>query len=171
MNQPHGKWRGEKTSREASAVVCPACSAAARRADAHFCATCGRGLHESLYAPADSLLASYHQQHSRPAMLIEQELSGLGEARAAYSSQLTEAPPRNMMTFGAFLCAIAALVPFAGIVFAPCVIVLGALGLRNARRASYYRGERRAIYSMVLGVVIFSAQLLFVYWFLLFGMR
>jgi hypothetical protein len=104
-------------------------------------------------------------------MLIEQEMSGLGYARAASSSQQTEAPPRNMMVFGVFVCAIAALVPFAGIGFAPCLIVLGAFGLRNARRDSHYRAERRAIYSMVLGVVLFSAQLLFVYWFLLFGVR
>ena len=104
-------------------------------------------------------------------MLIEQKLQHISDARETDSSQLPAAPPHNMLTFSAFAFAVIALVPFAGIVFAPCVIVLGALGLRNARRASHYRGERRAIYSMVLGVVILGAQLLFVYWFLLFGMR
>lgn len=172
MNQPHGERRGEKAGREALAVLCPACGAAARRAGAHFCATCGRGLHEQVYAPADSLLASYYQQHSRPAMLIEQEMHGIGDERAiAPRQQPGKATPRNLWTFGAFVCAVAALVPFVGVVLGPCVIVLGALGLRQARRDSHYRGERRAIYSMVLGVVIFTAQLIYLYLFLIFGTR
>src|SRR2546423_571895 len=48
---------GENIS-AAAPRVCPACGARARRAEASFCATCGRTLAED-YFPTDSLRASY----------------------------------------------------------------------------------------------------------------
>jgi hypothetical protein len=161
----------EPEGRAAVALVCPACGATPRRASAHFCATCGRGLREHTYAPADSLLASYHQQHSRPAMLIEQEMNDISdeEEQRWITNALSDDPRHNMLTVAAFVFAVAALVPFVGILFCPCVVVLGALGLRNARRDAHLRGERRAIYSMVLGVVIFGAQVFLLWLFFLIG--
>lgn len=44
--------------------ACGACGAAARRAPARFCATCGRSLREREYRPADGLRASYRWQTS-----------------------------------------------------------------------------------------------------------
>jgi hypothetical protein len=46
--------------------ACPACGAVARRASARYCATCGRGLGERDYRPAESLRASYRWQRPGP---------------------------------------------------------------------------------------------------------
>jgi len=56
MKRTNEETHGEPGEREPFVPDCPACGAKARRADAHFCATCGRGLRERTYAPADSLL-------------------------------------------------------------------------------------------------------------------
>ena len=158
----------EQTHREpgvdAVALVCPACGTRARRAGAHFCATCGRGLRERTYAPGDALLASYHQQHSRPAMLIEREMRAGDEDKRAVSNKLFDAPC-DMITVGTFAFVVsAAFVPFVGIVFCLCVVVLGVIGMREARRERHTVDERRrAIHRVVLGVVIFGAQVIFLY--------
>jgi hypothetical protein len=163
MSQPHEQLRGKEASRRrvASAVVCPACGAAARRAEAHFCATCGRGLRERAYAPADSLLASYHQQHSRPAMLIEQEMNGTGASRATMSRRFEES---HILTTGsALVIIIFAFVPFIGILFCPCAVVMGA---SNLRRAPDFEGRRRvAVFNIVCGILIFGVQA-FLWWIL-----
>ena len=158
----------EQTRREANnnvvALVCPACGAAARRENAHFCATCGRGLRERAYAPADSLLASYHLQHSRPAMLFEEKLTGISEPRAN-SNRLFDAS-RNTTPGSALVIVIFALVPFLGILFCPCAIVMGVVNLRRARSAPNMDGRTRvAFYNIACGVLIFGAQTS-LWWFL-----
>jgi hypothetical protein len=167
MNQTHEQLRGEEASRrrEASAVSCPACGATARRAAAHFCATCGRGLRQRTYAPADSLLASYHQQHSRPAMLIEQEMSDVGAERATMRRQFEESleESRILTTGSALVVIIFSFVPFIGILFCPCAVVMGA---SNLRRAPDFKGRRRvAVFNIVCGVLIFGVQA-FLWWIL-----
>lgn len=103
-------------------------------------------------------------------MLIEQEMDDASfDEQRWITNALSDDPRHNMMTVGAFIVAVAALVPFVGILFCPCVVVLGALGLRSARRDAHLRGERRAIYSMVLGVVIFGAQVFLLWLFFLIG--
>ena len=166
MNRTNKETQGKSGGREAVVLNCPACGAAARRAEAHFCATCGRGLRERTYAPGDALLASYHQQHSRPAMLIEREMrhSRGDEDKRALSNKLFDAPC-DMITIGAFAFVVAAaFVPFVGIVFCLCVVVLGVIGMREARRERHTVDERRrATRRIVLGVVIFGAQMIFLY--------
>jgi hypothetical protein len=157
MNRMSELKRSGEAGREASAVSCPACGAAARRASAHFCADCGRGLREHAYSPADSLLASYHQQHSRPAMLIEQELR---------SVRPTEKPEHLFDNEGNTAAAIAlvlvcsALVPYIGILFCPLAIMAGGFGLFEARVMPHTGGSRLAAYCIVFGFVIAGAQVL-----------
>jgi len=72
MNRTNEETHAQPGGREPIALPhCPACGTRARRTGAHFCATCGRGLRERAYAPADSLFASYHQQRHRPPMLFD----------------------------------------------------------------------------------------------------
>lgn len=142
-----------------SAVACPACGAAARRAEAHFCATCGRGLRERAYAPADSLLASYHQQYSRPAVLFE----------AKTNSVRVQPQPRRANMFDnegntaaavALVLVISALVPYIGILFCPLAILAGGFGLFEAWIVPRTGGSRLAACCIVFGFVIAGAQVL-----------
>jgi hypothetical protein len=160
MKQPHEQKHGAESSREASVVSCPACGAAARRAGAHFCATCGRGLREHSYAPADSLLASYHLQHSRPAMLIGQGMRGVGSERATANRRLEES---GVLTGGsALVIIIFAFMPFIGILFCPCAVVMGVIHLRRATDA---HGQRVAVFNIVCGILILGAHA-FLWWLL-----
>ena len=160
MNRTDDQLWGEASqSLEALvAAVCPACGTAARRVDAHFCVTCGRGLRESAYAPADSLLASYHQQHSRPAMLFE----------ARTNSVRVEAQPRAKMFDNegntaagiALVLVFSALVPYIGLLFCPLAIMAGGFGLFEARLMPRTGGTRLAAACIVFAFVIAGAQVL-----------
>jgi hypothetical protein len=146
---------------ETGVLTCPACGAAARRASAHFCSTCGRGLREHAYAPADSLFASYHQQHTRPAMLFEQEMSGVGERRATAVEQFEE--PRVLAAGSALVVIIFAFVPLIGVLFCPCAVVMGVIQLR---RAPDSHGRRVAIFNIVFGIFVLGAHA-FLWWLLI----
>lgn len=153
MNRMSEQTHREVGQSETIAVICPACGAAARRAGAHFCATCGRGLREHSYAPADSLLASYHLQHSRPAMLIAREMSGVGREGATANRRLEES---SVLTGGSALVVIIfAFMPFIGILFCPCAIVMGVIHLR---RAPDTHGRRVAVFNIVCGILILGAH-------------
>ena len=159
MNQTHEpEMRGGEARREASAVSCPACGALARRAEAHFCATCGRGLREQTYAPADSLLASYHQQHSRPAMLIEQELSRVQVQQKLPAHMFDN--EGNAAAGIALVLVFSALVPYIGILFCPLAIMAGGFGLFEARLMRRTGGARLSAYCIVFAFVIAGAQVL-----------
>jgi hypothetical protein len=153
MNQP----QEQKRSGEASDVSCPACGAVARRAGAHFCADCGRGLREHTYAPADALLASYHQQHSRPAMLFEPKTSGL---RVQQKPEHWFDNEGNTAAAIALVLVCSALVPYIGILFCPLAIMAGGFGLFEARVMPHTGGARLAAYCIVFGFVIAGAQVL-----------
>ena len=122
MNQPHEpKMRGGEARREASTVSCPACGALARRAEAHFCATCGRGLREHTYSPADALLASYHQQYSRPAMLFEPKTNSSASVRRKLPAHMFD-NEGNAASGIALVLIFSALVPYIGILFCPLAV-------------------------------------------------
>lgn len=149
--------------------ACPACGAAARRAEARFCATCGRTLDES-YLPADALRSSYYLQQQRPR---RQGQSGLQPVRmAARGPRHAPALPvsRTLDNNGATATALAfvtySLVPYLGILFCPGAIVMGGIGLLRSVRAQQ-RGGRRASYaSIILGLVILCVQILL--WWILY---
>ncbi|HJU53784.1 MAG TPA: hypothetical protein VJ715_04400 [Pyrinomonadaceae bacterium] len=144
---------------QSPARACPACEAKARRADARFCSACGRRLDET-YLPADALRASYSVQKPRPA--------SRGTSRKPIKSSMASIhPARN--TNGASTTALAfvtyALVPYLGILFCPGAVLMGGVGLYNSYRAPE-RGGRRASYaSVIVGLLIFCAQL-FLWWIL-----
>ena len=141
---------------------CPACGAEARRGSAHFCATCGRGLRERAYAPADSLFSSYHQQHVRPALSFEHA------AATSVEHAPRPTPPRSRLfaSEGNTAAAIAlvlvysALVPFIGILFCPFAILIGGFGLIEARLVPGTGGVRLAVCCIVFGFLIAGAQVL-----------
>jgi len=97
-------------------------------------------------------------------MLIERETRAGDEDKSALSSRLCGAQC-DMITVGTFAFVVAAaFVPFVGIVFCLCVVVLGVIGIRNARSERHtVDGRRRAVRRVVLGVVIFGAQVIFLY--------
>ena len=159
----------EQTRREAShhretdALVCPACGAAARRMSAHFCVTCGRSLEDNFYAPADSLLASYHLQHTRPAILFERGTEGVGRAERTPPSSLRLrmfASEGNTAATIALILVCCALVPFVGILFCPLAILVGGFGLLEARYVRGTGGARLAVCCIVSGFLIAGAQIL-----------
>ena len=161
MNRMSEQGRGEAWRGVASAPVCPACGAQARRAGANFCSTCGRGLHERAYAPADALLASYHLQYSRPPMLIERWMRG--GAESAPSSRRAGVP-RLITPGSALVIVVLTFVPFLGILFCPCAVVLGAVTLRRAHLGRVAQGEMRvAAFSLACGVLVFGVQS-FLWW-------
>lgn len=143
----------------AVAPACPACGARARRASAHFCATCGRGLRERAYSPADALLASYHQQHRRPAMLFEPEPRAAGVVRRAPRLRL---PPDGGNTSAAIALVLVfcSLVPFYGIMFTPLVVVIGGFGLIEAWLFRRMGGARLAVACIGFGLLIAGVQVL-----------
>jgi hypothetical protein len=161
MKQPHEQGRGEvaSRSREAAVVSCPACGAAARRTGAHFCATCGRGLREHSYSPADALLASYHQQHSRPAMLFEPQADSARGQGKLERAKLFDSEGNTAAAI-ALVLVFSALVPYIGILFCPLAIAAGGFGLFEAWVVRHSGGARLAACCIVFGFVIAGAQVL-----------
>jgi hypothetical protein len=160
MNQTHEpKMRGGEARREAPAVSCPACGALARRAEAHFCATCGRGLREHTYAPADALLASYHQQYSRPAMLFEPKTNSSMRVQRKLPAHMFD-NEGNTAAGIALVLVFSALVPYIGILFCPLAIMAGGFGLFEARLMPRAGGARLSAYCIVFAFVIAGAQIL-----------
>jgi hypothetical protein len=163
-----GAEREPGAGREAEAV-CPACGAGQRRAGAHFCATCGRELRGAAeYFPLDSLRASYHLQDRRAAARVGRIVAHTSRAGRSAPPH-PRAMPLDRNTNGAAAVALAfvtySLVPYLGILFCPGALVMGGVGLLRAQRAPHVGGRRAAATSIVLGVVIFGAQI-FLWWIL-----
>ena len=59
-----------------------------------------------------------------------------------------------------------ALVPYLGILFCPGAVLLGSIGVVRASRAPHIGGRRDALLGVVLGLVIFGAQLIL--WWILY---
>ncbi|MFL6210279.1 MAG: hypothetical protein ACJ74W_15590 [Pyrinomonadaceae bacterium] len=147
--------------------VCPACSALARRTNAHFCATCGRGLQTVDYLPTDTLRASYHHQYYHPPLMPGHAPHRSCVMRPAPrpSSKRRRTPPDNTTRL-ALVFATYALVPYLGIIMCPGAVVLGGFELMRAWRAPEGRSTRTAARCVVLGLIIFGVQL-FLWWVLL----
>lgn len=159
MNRWNEEPHGESSGRKPSDMNCPACGTKARRTDAHFCATCGRGLRERAYAPADSLRASYHQQRSRPPMLSEPA------AVPGRSPQRAVLPPvfdneGNTSAAIALVLICSSLVPFIGILFCPLAVFAGGLGLFESWLVPRVGGQRLAVCCIGFGFLIAGAQVL-----------
>ncbi|HYX43252.1 MAG TPA: hypothetical protein VE821_16215, partial [Pyrinomonadaceae bacterium] len=87
----------DATAREP--LVCPACSTQARRANARFCATCGRALREHDYLPSDTLRSSYHQQHRHPPLMPGHEPHRTCiSPRTAFKARANWPAPQNNAT-------------------------------------------------------------------------
>ncbi|HZG53279.1 MAG TPA: hypothetical protein VEZ40_14205 [Pyrinomonadaceae bacterium] len=159
MNRTSQETHGD-TAGGAPAVFlrCPACGEAARRNEAHFCATCGRSLRERAYAPADSLLASYHQQRSRPPMLAERETGGVSLPRTVRQRVFNN--ESNTSAAVALVLVFSALVPFIGILFCPLAVLAGGLGLFEAWLVPRVGGARLAACCIGFGFLIAGAQVL-----------
>jgi hypothetical protein len=159
MNRTNEETHGEQGGRETVALNCPACGAAARRTNAHFCATCGRGLRERAYAPADSLLASYHQQRNRPPTLFAPAASGGVSVQSAARLRVFD-NEGNTSAAIALVLVFSALVPFIGILFCPLAVFAGGLGLFEAWLVPRVGGSRLAACCIGFGFLIGSAQVL-----------
>ena len=153
-----GRWSSE------APLFCPACGAAARRAEAHFCATCGRGLRERAYAPADSLFASYHQQRNRPATLFDDPAtvttaSAAVPARSRVRLRVFD-NEGNTSAAIALVLICSSLVPFIGILFCPFAVFAGGFGLFESRFTPRVGGARLATSCIGFGFLIAGAQVL-----------
>jgi hypothetical protein len=158
MNRTNEETHREPGQGEPFALNCPACGTAARRTDAHFCATCGRGLRERAYAPADSLLASYHQQRNRPATLFK-PVAATASPRSAARLRVFD-NEGNASAAIAFVLICSALVPFIGILFCPLAVFAGGLGLFEAWLVPRVGGARLAACCIGFGFLIAGAQVL-----------
>jgi hypothetical protein len=160
MNRTNEETHREPVGREPPAAFnCPACGTAARRTDAHFCATCGRGLRERAYAPADSLLASYHQQRNRPPTLFESSAAGGVAVQSAARLRWLD-NEGNTSAAIALVLICSALVPFIGILFCPLAIFAGGLGLFEALLVPRVGGARLSASCIGFGFLIAGAQVL-----------
>jgi hypothetical protein len=161
MNRTNEETYAEPGGREAAALNCPACGARARRTEARFCATCGRGLLERTYAPADALLASYHQQRSRPPVLFEPAAVAAASVPARSRVGLRVFDNQGNTSASIALVLIwSALVPFIGILFCPLAVFAGGLGLFEAWLVPRVGGGRLAACCIGSGFLIAGAQVL-----------
>jgi hypothetical protein len=120
-------------------------------------------LRDNFYHPADSLLASYHLQHTPPAMLFRCEE---GNARRANRKPLSLlslmmfAPEGNTAAAIALILTCSALVPFIGVLFCPLAVLVGGFGLIESRYIPGAGGARLAVCCIVFGFLIAGAQIL-----------
>ena len=111
-----------------------------------------------MYAPADSLLASYHQQRNRPPMLFEAATAGVS-MRGATRERLFDTEGNTSAAI-ALVLVCSALVPFIGILFCPLAVFAGGLGLFEAWLVPRVGGARLAACCIVVGFLIAGAQVL-----------
>lgn len=145
---------------------CPACGAHAHRTQARYCATCGRTLEREDYLPADSLRASYHQQHSQshaPHPTVRRRANSF--APRQHQSAMFPIQNRNSASTTALAFATYALVPYLGILFCPGALLMGSIGLVTSIFAPHRGGRRASYWSIALGVLILCAQI-FLWWIL-----
>jgi nitrate reductase NapE component/ribosomal protein L37E len=128
---------------------CPACGAAARRASARYCATCGRHLREREYSPADRLRASYRWPAVTPPR--------------AHPARAPVVPPwrrRNEWTARGYVFLAYALLPVVGVVFCACAVVCCAAGLREAKLAGRGAAAVEARRGVAYAVLLAGAHML-----------
>lgn len=128
-------------------VTCPACGARARRAAARYCATCGRGLREREYAPADLLRASYRWPSIAP-------------RPRAHAGAAPLWRQRNEQTARGYVFLAYSLVPVVGVVFCACAFVCCAAGLRAARHGGRSAEAVAARRGVAYAVLLAGAQTL-----------
>ncbi len=167
------EFRHEESASTDAARICPACGAISRRADARFCATCGREFDVEGYLPLDSIRASYHLQNSRTASVM----TASHTSRAAHIARPRRRANKQAMPFtknsnGASTTALAfvtyALVPYLVFLLCPGALLWVCCGLRRARRMPHVGGRRASVMSISMGLVIFGVQLIL--WWILYKM-
>lgn len=145
---------------KADLSTCSACGKAARRADARFCAECGSSMSDS-YLPADALWASYNQKRRR----VVSTGGGLTKRPPAKQFVSSIASNRNGASTTALAFVTYALVPYLGILFCPGALLMGGVGIYSSYRLPERGGRRASYLSVVLGLLLFCAQL-FLWWIL-----
>jgi ribosomal protein L37E/nitrate reductase NapE component len=128
---------------------CPACGARAHRASARYCATCGRGLRERDYSPADLLRASYRWPAVTPP-----------RAHRAHAPVVPSWRRRNEWTARGYVFLAYALVPVVGVVFCACAVVCCAAGLRETKLAGREAGAVEARRGVAYAVLLAGAHVL-----------
>ncbi|HVF57550.1 MAG TPA: hypothetical protein VM934_15450 [Pyrinomonadaceae bacterium] len=164
---------GGEDSREWAPSACPACGAAAQRAGARYCGTCGRSLDAEDYFPTDAVRASYHQQRPQasPFVFNAPRTASRDDRQTTLRKRRAKPPaPSTPNSNGASTTAMAfvtySLVPYLGIIFCPGALLMGGIGLVRAYRAPHAGGGRTSVLSITMGVVIFGAQMLL--WWILY---
>jgi hypothetical protein len=157
MNSTHPATPSDTPQAACVPSVCPACGGVARRASARFCATCGRSLGAGDYLPTDTLRASYHHQHNRPPLVPGHQphracIGRFGPARDP------RAEPQDGVLRIARALVVYALIPYLGILFCPCAVIMGGSAWLYARRAPECGSPRAAVRYVILAIVIFYAQ-------------
>lgn len=132
---------------------CPACGTAATREVARFCRVCGKFLRED-YQPLDAFRASHRLQGKSIRRIEETAVSELFAAN------------RNAASATASAFVVYSLVPYLGVLFCPGAFIMGGIGAYAAYRRPQLGGRRSSLYSLVLSVIIFAAQILL--WWLLY---
>ncbi|HEV2860410.1 MAG TPA: hypothetical protein VGX48_05330 [Pyrinomonadaceae bacterium] len=158
--------------RVGGAASCAACGAKARRPSARFCSACGRGLDEE-YVPGRALRASYgfrmrpsSARAARRARRASKDRPAVVVVRPRGDVLLMPSRNNNGASTTALAFATYALVPYLGILFCPGALLMGGVGLLRARRDPDLGGLRASAAGLVLGLVIFCAQLLL--WWILY---
>lgn len=138
---------GAHESPAVGAPACPACGARARRAEARYCATCGRHLRERDYRPADALRASYRWPGVTP------------HARRPHSHAVTvRRRTRNEQTARGYVFLTYAFLPLVGLVFCVCAFACCAAGLRDARLEGRAHAAAEARRGAAYAVLLAGAQ-------------
>ena len=135
---------------------CAACGAQARRASAKFCYVCGHDLCES-YQPLDSLRASYNLKITANNPILNQPKNDL---RGLFAEN------RNRASSTAIVFVVYSLVPYLGILFCPGALLFGGVGLAVSYQKPQFGGRDTAVYSLLLGAIVFAVQILL--WWLLY---
>ena len=128
--------------------MCPACGARGWRAAARYCATCGRGLREREYSPADRLRASYRW----PA--VTQPARRECHARAVRLRRRR----RNEQTERGYVFLAYSLLPFVGLVFCVCAYAYCKAGLRDALACRRKHAASEARRGVAYAVLLAGAQ-------------
>lgn len=155
-----GRWGEESPAspprlRFAASSNCPACGTQATREFAKFCRVCGKALGED-YEPLDALRASYSLQRKT----FRFESKPVRETVNLFEED------KNSASSTAWACVVYSLVPYLGILFCPCAILMGGIGIYVSYRRPYLGGGRNAVYSVLLSFIIFAVQILL--WWLLY---
>lgn len=141
----------------AKSSVCAGCGFALQRAAAKFCQVCGHDLRRN-YQPLDVLRASYNLRAQTAKQQFTKQPQR--ELRELFSES------KNGAASTAIVFAVYSLVPYLGILFCPGALILGGVGLAISYQKPQFGGRETAIYSLLLGALIFVIQILL--WWLLY---